>query len=109
VSDYGAGRRDGRRDRRVQEHPLRLVHQLQDFRRRRRSGTTNFKNNGTNYDVYATLIFADNAYGVCPLSGQAMQTYVKALGSAGTADPLEQRSTVGWKATTTTKILNEPA
>jgi N4-gp56 family major capsid protein len=71
------------------------------------AGTTVYKNNGSNFDVYATLIFADNAYGVCPLSGQAMNTYVKALGSAGTADPLEQRSTVGWKATTTTKILND--
>ena len=71
------------------------------------AGTTVFKNNGANFDVYATLIFADNAYGVCPLSGEAMQTYVKALGSAGTADPLEQRSTVGWKATTTTRILND--
>ena len=71
------------------------------------AGTTTYKNDGTNYDVYATLIIAANAYGVCPLSGQAMNTYVKALGSAGTADPLEQRSTVGWKATTTTKILND--
>lgn len=58
-------------------------------------------------DVYATLIFAADAYGVTPLAGQAMNTYVKALGSAGTADPLEQRSTVGWKATTTTEILNQ--
>lgn len=71
------------------------------------AGTTVYKNNGANFDVYVTLIIADNAYGVCPLSGQAMSTYVKALGSAGTADPLEQRSTVGWKATTTTKILND--
>ena len=71
------------------------------------AGTTVYKNNGANFDVYATLIFAANAYGVCPLSGQAMNTYVKALGSAGSADPLEQRSTVGWKATTTTKILND--
>ena len=71
------------------------------------AGTTLFKNNGTNFDVYASLFIADNAYGVCPLSGNAMSTYVKALGSAGTADPLEQRSTVGWKATTTTKILND--
>lgn len=70
-------------------------------------GTAGFKNNGANFDVYATLIMADNFYGVCPLSGQAMSTYVKALGSAGSADPLEQRSTVGWKATTTTKILND--
>lgn len=71
------------------------------------AGTTVYKNNGSNFDVYATLIFADNSYGVCPLSGQAMNTYVKALGSAGSADPLEQRSTVGWKATTTTRILND--
>lgn len=70
-------------------------------------GTTVYKNNGANFDVYATLILAANAYGVCPLSGEAMKTIIKALGSAGTADPLEQRSTVGWKATTTAKILND--
>lgn len=68
--------------------------------------TAGFKGGSTN-DVYATLIFGADAYGVCPLTGQAMNTYVKALGSAGSADPLEQRSTVGWKATTTTQILNQ--
>lgn len=62
---------------------------------------------GAANDVYATLIFAAEAYGLTPLSGQAMNTYVKALGSSGSADPLEQRSTVGWKATTTTTILNQ--
>lgn len=61
----------------------------------------------TKNDVYATLIIAAEAYGVSPLAGNAMSTYVKALGSAGTADPLEQRSTVGWKATTITTILNQ--
>ncbi len=71
------------------------------------SGTTVYKNTGGSFDVYTTLILADNAYGISALSGEAMSTYVKALGSAGTADPLEQRSTVGWKATTTTKILND--
>lgn len=71
------------------------------------SGTTVYKNNGSNFDVYATLIFAANAYGLVDLSGEALSTYVKSLGSAGAADPLEQRSTVGWKATTTTKILND--
>lgn len=71
------------------------------------AGTTVYKNNGANFDVYATLIFAANAYGVCPLSGQALKTTIKPLGSAGSADPLDQRSTVGWKATTTTRILNE--
>jgi N4-gp56 family major capsid protein len=70
--------------------------------------TAGFKATGAgSNDVYATLIFAAESYGVCPLSGEAMNTYVKALGSAGTADPLEQRSTVGWKATTTTQILNQ--
>ena len=68
--------------------------------------TAGFKGTTKN-DVYATLIIAADAYGITPLSGQGMNTYVKALGSAGTADPLEQRSTVGWKATTTTTILNQ--
>lgn len=71
------------------------------------AGTTVLKNNGANYDVYATLVIAADAYGISPLAGQAMNTYVKALGSAGSADPLEQRSTVGWKATTCTTILNQ--
>lgn len=68
--------------------------------------TAGFKGTAKN-DVYASLLIADNAYGISPLSGQAMNTFVKALGSAGTADPLEQRSSVGWKATTTTTILNQ--
>jgi N4-gp56 family major capsid protein len=58
-------------------------------------------------DVYATLIIAAEAYGLSPLSGEALSTYVKPLGSAGAADPLNQRSTVGWKATTITTILNQ--
>lgn len=68
--------------------------------------TAGFKG-GTTNDVYASLLIAAEAYGICPLSGQAMNTTVKALGSAGSADPLDQRSTVGWKATTTTQILNQ--
>lgn len=60
-----------------------------------------------NNDVYATLIIAANAYGVCPLSGQALQNIIKPIGSAGAADPLNQRATSGWKAITTTQILNQ--
>ena len=75
------------------------------------AGTTSasgFKGAGaTLNDVYATLIIAAEAYGVCPLAGQAMETIVKPIGSAGSADPLNQRSTVGWKATTITQILNQ--
>lgn len=71
------------------------------------AGTTVLKNNGANFDVYATMIFGADAYAVIPLAGAGMMTEVKPLGSAGTADPLNQRSTVGWKATTTTRILND--
>lgn len=50
-------------------------------------------------DVYATLVMGDNAYGTTELSGGGLTHIVKQLGSAGTADPLNQRATVGWKAT----------
>ena len=46
-------------------------------------------------DVYATLILGANAYGVTEISGGGLQHIVKQLGSAGTADPLNQRATAG--------------
>lgn len=56
-------------------------------------------------DVYSTLIIADDAYGVTEVTGGGLQHIVKQLGSAGTGDPLNQRATVGWKATKTAEIL----
>lgn len=50
-------------------------------------------------DVYVTLVMGDNAYGTTELCGGGLEHIVKQLGSAGTADPLNQRATVGWKAT----------
>ena len=50
-------------------------------------------------DVYVTLVLGDNAYGTTELTGGGLQHIVKQLGSGGTADPLNQRATVGWKAT----------
>ena len=70
-------------------------------------GAGQISTGGANNDVYATLIIGANAYGVCPLAGQAMSNIIKPLGSSGTADPLNQRATSGWKAITTTKILND--
>ena len=58
-------------------------------------------------DLYVTLIIAKYAYGVTRMSGRAMQNIVKPLGSAGTADPLDQRETSGWKAGLTAVILND--
>jgi len=62
---------------------------------------------GGGIDVYATLIFGADAYGISRISGAAMENIVKAKGSAGTADPLNQRSTSGWKASFAAVILNQ--
>ena len=48
--------------------------------------------------VYSTLILGANAYGVTEITGGGLQHIVKQLGSSGTADPLNQRATAGWKA-----------
>lgn len=58
-------------------------------------------------DVYHTIILGADAYGITRISGEAMRTITKPLGSAGSADPLDQRQTMGWKATFVAKILNE--
>ena len=60
-------------------------------------------------DVHATLILGQDAYGITRISGEALKNIVKPLGSAGTADPLDQRTTSGWKATFVTKILSDDA
>lgn len=57
-------------------------------------------------DVYATLIFGKNAYGISQINGQTLRNIIKGLGSGGTNDPLNQRATSGWKATFVAKILN---
>lgn len=58
-------------------------------------------------DVYSTLVLGDNAYGVTNITGGGLQHIVKQLGSAGTADPLNQRATAGWKAIKAAEILVE--
>jgi len=57
-------------------------------------------------DVYATLIFGMHAYGTTRISGEAMRNIIKGMGTAGSADPLDQRQSSGWKATFVAKILN---
>ena len=55
--------------------------------------------------VFGTLVLGDGAYGVTEVTGGGLQTIVKQKGSAGTADPLDQRSSVGWKAIKTAELL----
>lgn len=59
----------------------------------------------TTCDVHAALIIAKDAYGVTDLEGMGLQHIVKQLGSSGTADPLNQRATAGWKLAKTAEIL----
>lgn len=49
--------------------------------------------------VYGCIFLGKDAYGVVDLEGGGLETIVKANGSGGTADPLEQRATIGWKCT----------
>lgn len=58
-------------------------------------------------DVHATLILADSAFGV--LNPNGVQTVVQPFGSGGTADPLAQRATIGWKTFLSAVILQQLA
>lgn len=65
-----------------------------------------FEGAGANgVDVFSTLIIGDDAYGVTEIEGGGLEHIVKQHGSAGTADPLNQRATCGWKATKTAELL----
>lgn len=54
--------------------------------------------------VYSTLVIGADAYGVTDIKD--VESITQQLGSGGTADPLKQRSTMGWKAHHLAKILS---
>ena len=56
-------------------------------------------------DVYSTLVLGANAYGVTEVTGGGLEHIVKQLGSGGSADPLNQRATAGWKGTKVAELL----
>lgn len=72
--------------------------------------TTNAKivNNGSSYGVHQSFVFGADSYGVVDVTGQgAIKAIIKPHGSSGTADPLDQRATVGAKVTAFTAcVLN---
>lgn len=60
-------------------------------------------------DVYASLFMGADYFGIPDIEGSAKpKMMVKSAESGGTSDPLEQRSTVGWKNLFTVKRINEP-
>ena len=60
---------------------------------------------GTPQDVALGLIFGEKAYHTTRLGAGDVQIHIKPLGSAGTADPLNQRSTIGWKNIRVSRLL----
>lgn len=69
--------------------------------------STNAKTVASTVTLHYTVIFGRRAYAQSRISGEALKNIVKPLGSAGSADPLDQRGTSGWKAYYVAKILNQ--
>lgn len=57
--------------------------------------------------VYSNFVLGQEAYGVVRLGAKEAEFIVKPLGASGTADPLNQRGTVGYKYPFATRILND--
>ena len=63
------------------------------------------KNATSGKAIYHNVLVGQNSYGSVELSGGGLRTIIKQLGSGGSSDPLDQRGSVGWKATTVAKVL----
>lgn len=57
--------------------------------------------------VYNNIVVGKEAYGVVHLGAEGGEFYVEPLGSAGAADPLHQRGSVGWQHPFVSRILND--
>lgn len=63
---------------------------------------------GTSADVYPVIYFSTDAFGMMPLKGSnALSLIAHNPGSSGSADPLNQRGTLGWKMAQQSIILND--
>ena len=57
--------------------------------------------------VYCVICLGKDAYGTTNIEGGGLEHIFKPKGSAGTADPLNQRWSMGWKATKVAERLVE--
>lgn len=57
--------------------------------------------------VFSVMVVAENAYATTNIEGGGLEHIYKPLGSAGAADPLNQRASAGWKATKAAERLVE--
>lgn len=58
-------------------------------------------------DVYGVMLIGKEAYGITELDSMQAKTVIHPRGSGGHTDPLEQYSTVGWKAAMAAVVLNQ--
>lgn len=58
-----------------------------------------------NLAVYGNMFFGKDAWGEIDPAGAGAEMIIKQKGSGGTADPLDQRSSVGYKYSGATKVL----
>lgn len=57
--------------------------------------------------VYGVIFFGQDAYGTVNIDSSSMEMIIKQVGSGGSADPLNQRGSIGWKNNGyTAKVLN---
>lgn len=63
------------------------------------------KSGSATLSVYICEFFGKDAWGIIDPAGAGAEMIVKGKGSAGTADPLDQRSTVGYKFSGAAKVL----
>ena len=68
---------------------------------------TDVKNTASFVDVYSIFIVGRDFAGGVSLAGDNGRVITQALGSAGAADPLEMRQTMGWKKYDARAILNQ--
>ena len=71
------------------------------------ASSTAVKNTASVADVYTIMIFGKHGFTRVPLSAGSTKMYRKGFGSAGTSDPIEQLSTMGWKNTSARLITNQ--
>ena len=61
----------------------------------------------TSSSTYYCPIIAKDAYAMIGLDGGNAKPIIKAFGSGGTSDPIDQRATVGWKMWQAVRILQD--
>ena len=59
------------------------------------------------FPIFSSFVLGQESYGVVRLGAKEAEFIVKPLGASGTADPLNQRGTVGYKYPFATRILND--